>query len=120
MEPVSSAQSSVTHTYPRPGSYTAKLSLRNFIGEESERTVNVQLEPDAPEDPAVVAFEAVPVTPDSYAPATFRLTTKVKNVDWCVYDFGDELPMLTATVSGDQVRIELAETKLQALKPNDR
>jgi PKD repeat protein len=93
LEPVTAAQSSVTHTYPRPGSYTAKLSLRNIIGEESERTVSVQLEADAPEDPAVVTFEAVPVTPDAYAPATFRLTTKVKNVDWCVYDFGDELPM---------------------------
>jgi hypothetical protein len=97
LEPIAAGQSAVTHTYSAPGTYTAKLSLRNLIGEESERTANVQLETGTPQDPAVLAFEAVPVTPDSYAPATFRMTTKVKNVDWCVYDFGDELPMNIVT-----------------------
>src|SRR5262245_39797562 len=44
LEPFVPAQEALKHTYARPGVYTAKLSLRNFIGEENERTVAVQLD----------------------------------------------------------------------------
>src|SRR5262249_52456568 len=81
----------------RPGSYTAKLSLRNYIGEESERSVPITLEAPKPDEPAVTAFAAVPVCPDAYAPATFRISAKVQNANLCVYYFGDNHPMMVVT-----------------------
>src|SRR6266849_5833345 len=33
LEPAMHDQASLSHTYPRPGTYTAKLTVRNFIGE---------------------------------------------------------------------------------------
>jgi PKD repeat protein len=93
LEPVSSKQDHLTHTYAKPGNYTAKLSLRNYLGEESERSVSLQLDMPTADDPEVVAFNAEPTCPAVYAPATFRLTTKVKNAALLVFDFGDELPM---------------------------
>jgi hypothetical protein len=93
LEPFVPAQQAVNHTYPKPGSYTAKLSLRNLIGEENERTVTVNLDDSAPTAPSIDSFEVVPVRPDSYAPATFRVLTKAKNADLCVWALGNEKPL---------------------------
>ncbi len=43
LEPASSAGGAVTHAYAKPGTYTVKLSLRNFVGDEAERAVQVDL-----------------------------------------------------------------------------
>jgi hypothetical protein len=95
--PVSFKENTVSHTYARPGGYTVKLSLRNYIGEESDRAVPISLEGARPEGPAVVALTAVPVRPDAYAPATFRISTKVQHADLCVFHFGDNHPMRVVT-----------------------
>jgi PKD repeat protein len=93
LEPVSAKENTVSHTYEKPGVYTVKLSLRNYVGEESERTVSVTVDDAKPVEPAIVSFDAVPVSPDGYAPATYRVSTKVTNADLCVFYYGDGQPM---------------------------
>ena len=81
----------VTHAYTKPGSYTVKLTVRNYIGDENERTVPVDMAAaakDAP-PPQIAAFALQPVSPVAVAPATFRLTADVSNAGSCVWDFGD-------------------------------
>jgi hypothetical protein len=95
LQPVVPQQEFTNHTYPRPGDYTAKLTLRNLIGKESERTVAVHLKPARTPSgpPRIDALDVVPVSPNSYAPATFRVLSKVKNAQVCVWDAGDERPL---------------------------
>ncbi len=101
LDPVVPKKDLVEHTYPRPGDYHAKLSLRNLLGEEAERSVRVRIEPPpVPEPPRISNLEAVPVSPGSYAPATFRLVTKVANAQLCVWDLGDERPLDIVTELG--------------------
>ncbi len=81
----------VTHAYTKPGSYTVKLTVRNYIGDENERTVPVDVAPatkDSP-PPQIAAFTLQPVSPAAVAPATFRLTADASNAGSCVWDFGD-------------------------------
>ena len=81
----------VTHVYAKPGSYTVKLTVRNYLGDENERTVPVEVThgpKDAP-PPHIGAFALQPVSPASVAPATFRLTADVSNAGACVWDYGD-------------------------------
>lgn len=80
----------VTHAYAKPGSYTVKLTVRNYIGDENERTVPVDMAAatkNAP-PPSITAFAVQPVSA-SVAPATFRLTADVSQADTCVFDLGD-------------------------------
>lgn len=85
------ADKSPAHAYTKPGCYTVKLTVRNFIGDENERTVPVDVAV-APKDappPQIAAFAVQPVSQASVAPATFRLTADVQNAGACVFDFGD-------------------------------
>jgi hypothetical protein len=93
LEPYSPDQPAVSHTYTRPGQYTAKLSLRSLVGEESDRAVSVQIDAAAPGPPEIAALEAAPLQPEAYAPATFRVTAKVNHADLCVWAFGGEHPL---------------------------
>lgn len=79
-----------THAYTKPGSYSVKLTVRNFLGEENERTVPVDIgaAKDAPA-PKIGVFAVQPVSAASVAPATFRLTADVTNASSCVWDYGD-------------------------------
>lgn len=82
---------SPSHAYAKPGSYTVKLTVRNFLGDENERTVPVDVAvaaKDAP-PPQIAAFAVQPVSPTAVAPATFRLTADVTNAASCVWDLGD-------------------------------
>jgi hypothetical protein len=91
LEPYSPNQPSIPHTYPRPGSYTAKLSVRSLFGEESDRTVNVQLDGSAVTAPEITALAVESIRPDTCAPATFRVSAKVKNdIDLHVWAGGGE------------------------------
>lgn len=106
LEPFVPGREVVTHTYPQPGDYTVKLTLRNAIGDENERAVTVRLEGVRGEPPRIEGLEAVPVSPGSYAPATFRLTSRVKNAQVCVWDLGDDRPLEIITEpSGAQERL---------------
>lgn len=97
--PLSSDSPVVSHTYPRAGEYAAKLLVHNLLGEENERTVSIKLDdlPSASEPPQIVSLEAVPLSPGSYAPASYRLISSVKNAQVCVWDLGDDRPLEVVT-----------------------
>ena len=83
----------VAHTYPKPGSYTAKLTVRNFLMEEKDRSVSVEVEGSAAAAPGLLPVLDLQVTPvgRSVVPATYHLTGKVENVDRAYLDLGDKM-----------------------------
>ena len=90
------AEQHATHTYAKPGNYTVKLTVRNYLGDENERTVPVDVKTatlDAA--PKISAFAVQPVS-SAVAPATFRLTADVSQADSCVWDLGDGRVEVTA------------------------
>jgi PKD repeat protein len=93
LEPLPADGAPTTHAYRAPGSYTAKLTLRNFLGEESERSVTVQVDPPRTGAPTIASLEATPVSPGAYAPATYRVRGKVQGAQVCVWDLGDDRPL---------------------------
>src|SRR5262245_37856789 len=93
LEPVSADPETVQHTYVKPGTYMVKLKVRNLLNEESERTVTLNVETTSNLPPAILSLEAVPVSPGSYAPATFRLVAKTKNASLCVWDNDEDRPL---------------------------
>lgn len=104
LEPFSD-EGAVSHTYARPGVYTVKLGLRNLLGEENERAVNLTLEGGGG-PPAVETLEVVPTRTDTYAPATFRVVSQVKGAELCVFCLGDEQPAeVVADTAGRQERL---------------
>ena len=96
--PVSTDSEFINHTYPRLGDYTAKMSLRNQLGEEDDRSVPIHIDgKPAAEAPQVVSLQAVPAHQCDkggvvYAPATFRLVSKVEHADVCMLDLGNDRP----------------------------
>jgi hypothetical protein len=95
LQPFVSGQSTITHTYAKPGAYSVKLSLRSLFGEENERSANVALDGATPAagGPAIDAFDVQPLQPGNYSPATFRVVSKVKNAEMCVWSPGNEYPI---------------------------
>ncbi len=82
----------VTHAYAKPGSYSVKLTVRNFLAEENERSVPVEVTTGGSTPasaPQIGSFAVQPVSPVSFAPATFRLSADVINASSCVWDLGD-------------------------------
>jgi len=92
LEPISASQEKVVHIYSAAGTYTAKVTLRNFLNDEHERSVPVHLEKGPNDKPEVLSLEVAPVSPGSFAPATFRVTGKAKNAQLCVWNYDDEGP----------------------------
>src|SRR5262249_2714291 len=82
-----------THTYAKPGTYTVKLTVRNFLADENERSVPVEVSARGKDTPAtapqVSEFVLQPVSPTAVAPATFRVTARLANGDFGVWDLGD-------------------------------
>jgi PKD repeat protein len=101
LEPVSPKQPIITHTYPKADSYFVKLTWRNLLGDENDRTVKIELDAPKSEPPAILSLEAIPLTPGAFAPATFRLIGKTKNAKLCVWDCGDERNLEFSTESPD-------------------
>lgn len=93
------ADQPATHTYQKPGDYAVKLTVQNFLGQESERSVPVDLKAAAPKAlPPVVTMTAEAV--NAVAPATFRITGQVANAEKVIWDFGDGKTDVT-TESGE-------------------
>jgi PKD repeat protein len=92
LEPVSPQQEIVTHTYPGPGDFTAKLTLHNLLGEESERPVTFHLDTPHTDPPAILSLDVTPIAPEAFAPATFKVASKTKNTQLCIWDVGDDRP----------------------------
>lgn len=106
LEPVAPDQGTVSHTYAAPGTYTAKMILRNLLGDENERAVTLQLDAVKSDPPAILGLEAIPVSPGAFAPATFRVVSKAKNTDLCVWDLGDGRPLeISSEETGQQERM---------------
>src|SRR4051812_4423654 len=102
LEPASAAAATVTHAYAKPGTYTVKLTLRNFLGDENERPVQVEVSGASAAPPAILALDALPVGGAAIAPATFRLVSKAQNAETCVWDLGDDRPLEISTDSPNQ------------------
>lgn len=102
LEPVSPREEIVTHTYANPGTYTAKLMLRNLIGEESERSVSVQLDNPHPLTPEILSIEVDAVSPGAYAPATFRVQSKTRNAELLIWNLSDDRPLEISMESPNQ------------------
>ncbi len=94
LEPANPKQPSVTHTYSSASTYTAKLTIHNLLGDENERAVTIQLDSQPVNTaPAILSLEAVPVSGNAYAPATFRISCKTSNAQLCVWSYDDDRPL---------------------------
>jgi PKD repeat protein len=82
-------QQTIEHKYAKAGSYNVKLALKNLLGEPNERTVSVVVDGTTPGAPSIDAFVVMPVNGDTYAPATFHATTRVKDASLCVWAVSD-------------------------------
>ena len=102
LEPVSPKQATISHTYANPESYFAKLTWRNLIGDESERTVKIDLDAPRADPPAILSLEATPIAPGAFAPATFRVVCKTRNAKLCVWDLGDDRTLEFNTESPEE------------------
>lgn len=104
LEPFSPAQEAVTHQYARPGSYAVKLTVRNFLTDENDRTVPVDLtgSPQAL-PPAITALKVEPIGPRAVAPATFRIRGEVQNTERVIWDLGDRVEVGTETGPFDRL-----------------
>ena len=95
LEPFDSGQQSVSHTYAKAGNYSIKLIVRNFIMEENDRSVPVDLSTPPQLLPPTIALQVEPINPNSVAPATFRIRGEVKNADRVLIDLGDRIEVAT-------------------------
>ncbi|MFO0809672.1 MAG: PKD domain-containing protein [Gemmataceae bacterium] len=101
LEPTNAA-ADVTHKFSKPGNYTVKLTVRNFLGDEHERSVPVDVSGAASAPPAILSLEAVPLSPQAVAPATFRLVSKAQNAETAVWDLGPDKPLEISSESPNQ------------------
>lgn len=85
-------QKQVTHTYEKPGSYSVKLVVRNFLNEENDRAVSVDVTAGTKTTggPAVTNLTVEPVG-NGTAPATFRVKGVVQNAQKLLLDPGTDL-----------------------------
>lgn len=103
LEPYVASQQSIQHAYARPGIYSVKLNLRNFVGDENERSVSVPVDVQASDPPAIEEFQVVRLNSDNSAPAVFRLVGKVKNADLTLWALGDDRPLEVNTLPAQNV-----------------
>ncbi len=106
LEPFQPNQESVTHTYAQPGSYTVKLSVSSLFGQNNDRSVSLVLNPAATATaPVIDTLTVEPLQSTVYAPATFKVTTALKNAELCVWALGGDHPIEVVTdTSGKQER----------------
>jgi PKD repeat protein len=94
LEPAPASADGVTHAYAKPGTYSVKLSLRSFFGDEAERSVQVDVSAANTAPPSIVDFQAIPVGAQAIAPATFRLVSRAKNADVAVWDVEEQMEIV--------------------------
>jgi PKD repeat protein len=118
LQPFVPDQSSVPHKYVKPGNYTVKLTLHNYVNDENERSVTVAVDQPITSPPVIDTFEVVPVRPDNYAPASFRLVTEVKNAELCAWAVSTQaLEFSPETANGKQERfVNLKEPGKHVIK----
>ena len=81
----------VVHTFAKPGHYAVKLTVRNFLMEENDRSVPVDLTASkALIGPTITDFTLESIGGAATAPAMFRMRGEVKNADSVIWDLGGE------------------------------
>jgi PKD domain len=89
LEPFDPAQPTVTHTYPKTGGFSAKLVVRNFLMEEADRSIGVDLSnPPNLLPPTLTGLTVEPLR--EVIPATYRITGQLANADEVVWKYGDK------------------------------
>ncbi len=107
LEPVSDDHAFVSHTFPKAGDYTVRMTLHNLLNEEAERSVTVHVSGDAASNdlPEIESLTVTPFTAGSCAPATFDIQWSIKNAQVRVIDFGNNQPLdITSDPNGSQQR----------------
>ncbi len=92
LEPFDDKLDIVKHTYAKSGTYNVKLTLKNLLGEENDRSANVTVDPETAPKPEIVSFELLPLTRDERVPAVYRMLGKVKAATHCILSAGDDRP----------------------------
>lgn len=99
LEPFSANQETLRHVYGHTGTYNVKLSLQNFLGDAQDRTITINLDGDNPSTPVIDSFKVEPLKPDTAAPATFRVSSQVRNAELCIWSLGEDRPLELSTDS---------------------
>jgi hypothetical protein len=94
LEPFDPDAKTVTHQFPKPGTYSVKLMVQNFLLDENDRTVSVEASaasataaaPNAL--PKLVGVQVEKL--NDQVPATCRVTADVQNADEIVWAAGDQ------------------------------
>jgi len=115
LEAFDEEQKQLTHTYLKPGNYTVKLVVRNFLNEENDRAVSVDVTASSsakPTDGPAVAKLTVEPVGNGTAPATFRVRAELKNAQTLLFDTGDkgQKPEWTPAGNGSFERLVVYET----------
>jgi len=105
LHPFSMDEKTVSHTYAKPGNFTVKLMVRNFLNEENDRSVAVDVSTPTKAGgggPEVVSLSVKPVA-GTVAPAMFRVTCELKNVKQVMLFSGQpsQKPELVSAASGN-------------------
>ena len=101
LDPFDAGQQTQTHTYAKLGTYSVKLTVRNFMMEENERAVPVELStPPKTLPPTITALRVEAMGGAAVAPAAFRISGDVQNADRLIYDIGGDNPLIVETQSG--------------------
>lgn len=89
----------VSHSYSKPGNYRVALSVRNFLNEENNRNIMVELAaPTASPSvlpPTVKGFKVEAIS-GTQAPATFKITGELENTDEIIWRLGNKTEHVTA------------------------
>ncbi len=98
LEPFNPDEPATTHIYQKPGAYTVNLTVRNFLGEENERKVpvevNVSKSSPALLSPSVTQMRVEAIREQS--PATYRITGELANADEVIWRLGDRTEHMLA------------------------
>jgi hypothetical protein len=95
LEPFNSELKEVKHAYTKPGNYSVKLTVRNFLMEENDRSVPVDLTGGASSSaagqastgPNIANLTVEPVNSGT-APATFKVRCELKGTQQTILDLG--------------------------------
>lgn len=110
LEPFNPEQTQVAHAYPRPGTYKVGLTVRNFLMDENDRSINVDVSaPTASPNvlpPTVKDWKVVPIG-GTQAPATFKITGELENADEVIWSLGNKTEHLTAQTGPIEKYVQL-------------
>lgn len=116
LEPFDPEQSQVTHAYPKPGTYKVGLTVRNFLMDENDRSITVEVSAPAASPnvlpPTIKGFKVEPIG-GTLAPATFKITGELENADEVIWKLGNKTEHLTAQTGPIEKFVQLDQPGTQ-------